>query len=419
MSLVTGSPRLVTGNPRLVKELNRAIVLDLVRKHGPISRVGLARRSLLNASTVSNIVGELLQEGLLYESGSDVSEAGVGRRPVSLELNPSHRYLIGVELADSKIAGVVMDVRGHTRAKAGVQLESQASIEVSQAIEAVIKLVNELLADLTAEQRQKVLGVGIGVAGLVDSQQGVSLFSPNLGWRNVSLRKAFADAFDLPVYIDNDVQAMALGEHWFGSGQGVDNLVCVTVGAGVGGGVIINGNICRGSSGSAGEIGHTIVAVDGPLCRCGNRGCLESFVGGNAIVRQATEIVRLGLNTRIGALAHGDEARITPELVIRAATDGDEKAGAILENVGRYLGIGIANMINVYNPERVILGGKIIEASPRIVTIAKEAAREYVFSDRARDTEIVITNLGEYSQAIGAATLVLQKYLNPLGLLLV
>ena len=243
--------------------------------------------------------------------------------------------------------------------------------------------------------------------GLVNPDKGVAIFAPNLNLRNMALREQLEAEFHVPVEVDNDVRAMALGESWFGNGRGIDNFICVNVGNGVGAGIILDQKLFRGASFTAGEVGHTTVDPDGPPCTCGNNGCLQTLVSGPAVAARAREQIQAG---RSSVLEGKD---ITGEAIYHAALEGDALALDILRQTGRYLGIGLANLINTLNPERVIVGGGVAKAARFIMGPLKDTVAARALDTPARSTTIVTAKLGDQATVIGAVTLVLRKLFTP------
>ncbi len=247
---------------------------------------------------------------------------------------------------------------------------------------------------------------------------GVALFSPNIGWRGVPIKKLIEEEFGIQTFVDNDVKAMALGEYRFGSAKRTRNLVCMTIGEGLGFGIIIDGKICRGANWIAGEIGHNIIDLNGPRCKCGNRGCLEAFASGSAMVSHAIVAIGQGRKTLINQLVNSEIDKITPQIIFQAADKKDKLARDIIGEAGQYLGVAVANVVNSFDPEAIVLAGEIAQFDnfDLMLEPAKKAAVKHTFGGKMRETKILITELGDDSPAIGAASLALEKLFNPLNL---
>ncbi len=243
--------------------------------------------------------------------------------------------------------------------------------------------------------------VGVGCAGLVDSKKGILFSSPNLpGWSNVELGKLFSEELNLPAIIDNDANCAAYGEFRLGAGKGVKHFICVTLGTGVGAGLIINGRLHRGFSGQAGEIGHTLIKVEGRLCGCGNRGCLEAYIGSSAIVERAKKM----LEQESGNSLAGVE-QLSVKDITKAAEDGNEIAIRTLEKTGWYFGIGLVNAVHIINPEVIAVGGGVSGAGDLILNPTRESFAEHVMNDIFLDVRIVTAQLGNKASFLGAAML--------------
>ena len=256
-----------------------------------------------------------------------------------------------------------------------------------------------------ADAGDRVLGVGVGVAGQVDLATGMVRHAPNLDWHDVPLRVRLEEALRLPVAVLNDVQAAAFGEHMFGAGQGVSELVCLFLGTGVGGGVITRGRLLQGCTGSAAELGHITVDPNGPLCRCGNRGCLEAFAGGWAIARRAREAATAAPESGpiLRELAGGDLERIATSTVVEAAGRGDPISQRILGEASQALWIGVASIVNAFNPCVVVLGGGVVVGLPEWIEAARQGVRSRSLAANAAAVRVVTAGLGTRAGTIGAA----------------
>lgn len=308
---------------------------------------------------------------------------------------------IGLDLGGTKLAGALVAANGAVLAT--TRLPSRPHEGSDQVVEVIVAAVDELSRH--AGERQ-VLGLGIGVAGQIDPDTGSVRTAPNLLFRDFPLRARVEDALRLPVGILNDVQAVTYGEWTHGAGQGVDDFVCIFVGTGVGGGVVSDGRLVRGATGSAGEIGHMTVDLHGPLCRCGNRGCVEAYAGGWAIAERARAAVTRdpALGAAMLALEEGDSARIAAHTVSRAADQGDELALRIVEETGEAIGAGAAAIVNGFNPSVIVLGGGVIEGMPRLFDIVEREMRRRALAAAAEHVRLVHPILGGDAGAVGAAT---------------
>lgn len=391
------------GNAQQMKEYNRALVLRLIQQAGPISRVDLAKRTGLSPTTVSVITDGLIQDGLVHER-EDLSPpaGGAGRRPVLLEIHPAGAFFIGVDLGVTNTSVVLYDLvsRVHARRTA----PTPRGQGVSASIELVLRFIHETLGEAGVPM-SRVAGVGLGVPGYVDSVGGISRVSHNLGWRDVPLGNILQRALGVPVFVENVIRMTTLAEKWRGAGRGVSDLICVGIGSGVGAGVVIGDKLYRGPGQGAGEIGHTVLLPGGPLCRCGRRGCLEALVSGSGIVARTLERLKAGEASALRSLSQERLASLTAKEIAEHAHQGDPLCREIFWETGVYLGLGIANMINLFDIPFVIIGGGVAQAGELLFEPVNQTVREHVYAvDPARIT-IVPRELGSDASLLGAALL--------------
>ncbi len=270
------------------------------------------------------------------------------------------------------------------------------------------KILDEIVENIKRLKTNDTVALGIGCGGPLDSKEGVILSPPNLpGWDNVPLKKDLESALNIPVFLDNDANTACLGEYYFGAGKGVRNLVYITVSTGIGGGIIIDGKILHGQRDSAGEVGHQTIIPDGPLCNCGNKGCLEALASGTAIAKRAKEAILKGEDTILREWSK--EGNISAELVRRAYLQGDKISEKIWKDALEYLGIGVGNIITIISPERVILGGGIMKAGEEVLETVRRVVRERVKLVPIDKVEIVLSKLGEEVGLYGALALALTE----------
>lgn len=394
---------------QLGKQVNRKLVLNLIKSEGPISRAEIAVRSGLSAATVSSFASEFIDEGLIRESG--VVETSRGRPPIMLRLNSKARYVVGVKVMPDSLVAVVTDLDANVVAhRVSEDLDGSAGTDralgrtPSDVVDKVARLVDEVVRDAGVE-RSDLLGVGLGLAGIVDSNTGVCRYSPFFGWRDVNMVAPLTSKLGLDVYLENDVNSLAIAEQWFGHGRGYEHFVVVTVGRGVGVGFVLNSRFYGGHEGGVGELGHITVVPDGPTCGCGRRGCLEMMASDGALIRAARDAIADGQPTE---LAEFDV--ITLETVVTAATRGDEVARALLADSGRWLGVGLAMIVNLLNPELIIVAGEGIEAGDWRLDSMRQALREGQFDSLGANTKLVVESAGDVTWARGAACVVLSEF---------
>lgn len=317
--------------------------------------------------------------------------------------NPDKLFAVGVDLGGTNLRAAVVDVStGEVLARQSVS--TLAYEGHPKVIERMSGLIQTVLQDGDFETEQ-VQAVGVGVPGTPDLEQGIVRLLPNLPgqWRDVPLGAELRKRLNLPVHLMNDVRAITLGEWAFGAGKGVDSVACYAIGTGIGGGLVINGRLHLGIDGTAGEFGHTVVEPDGLLCSCGGRGCLELYTSGPAIAAMGAKAVMHGHTTLIDQLVEHDLNRITVEVIAKAAREGDRIGKEIFEQVGRYLGISIGNILHAVSPQRVILAGGVAQAGDLLLNPIWRTLRERVHLMPVERVEIVQAVLGGNAGLVGAA----------------
>lgn len=396
-----------TGDHTLIRELNRSIILNQLRTGSPLSRADLAAITGLNKTTVSSLVEELLAHDFVREIGPNASAGG--RPAVLLELNPDAGCIIGVEIGVGYLSVVLADFRASIRWRR--QVPFPVSLDQRRVMSRLVTLLRQAV-----RQRQRsgarLLGIGVSVSGLVDVASGTEIFAPNLGWRNVPVRQILSAKFDVPIFVDNDAHAAALGERYLGVAQRVDNFVSVVGNVGLGAGLVIGGQIFQGASGYAGEAGHTTLDSNGPLCHCGNRGCWERLASQRALVERVQKAIHGGQSSSIDAMAGRDLDQITIHMIVAAAEAGDDVARRALEETGVYLGIGIANLVNTLNPTMVVLGGALSAADEFLMPVIRRVVSERAVIEPRQAAQIVVSAFKSDACVMGSVALVLHDLLS-------
>lgn len=382
------------GNRDLIRAINRSTILNTIKTHGAIPRAEIARLTGLSPATVSGIAAELIQESLVFEK--ETGDSSGGRRPIMLAINPHGGCVVGIKVMEDHAIGALTDLEATPLGKQSYPLSDISPEVIAQALS---ELVAELLRT-TASPAPNLMGVGVGLAGIVDSGQGVVRQSPFFGWNDVPLRELIQSKVNVPVYIDNDVNTLAFAEKWFGAGRGINDFLVVTIGRGIGLGIVVNGQFHHGTRGSAGEIGHTVVHPGGELCACGKRGCLEMYASEPAMLRQAAESYQQG---KLSALPK------TPEEMIALANQGEMVIQEIFAQSGNLLGQSIANLINIFNPERILINGEGVRAGNWLFDPMQAAIDEHTMPSLRQDVSILVEPLGDDAWARGAASLVLHE----------
>jgi glucokinase-like ROK family protein len=387
---------------KLLKGMNESLILKLIRQRGSVSRAELAKLTNLTAPTITNITNRLLESNLIMEYM--IGESNGGRRPMLLKMNPHALNVIIVHISSNKLTGYL------TAGDLSIIKQENyciKNLKKDEIIDLMLSTIENYLAQTTAE----LPGIGVVVHGPVKAREGISVFAPNIGWKNVPIKFIVEDKFHIPTFVENDVRAMALGEFYYGPTRDVSSMVFIKVGYGIGSGVIIDGKLYRGVNDSAGEIGHTTVDVSGPQCGCGNYGCLEAMASENALVKLMIRSIKEGRNSVVNDLAGGSLDCVTPEMVYEAAAKDDVLAGRILRHVARYLGIAVANVINMFNPELVVIGGGIIRARPFIEDTIMETVKSRALESSYGVTKINFSTMGDEATLKGAADMVMTEVL--------
>lgn len=400
MTLLSRVPaRKVDG--RLMQQANRAIVLNMVRADPTLSRAAIARKTGLSPAAVTGIVEHLLREGLVREEPA--ATGTVGRPPLWLSFNPEARLAVGIVVDVREVAAALVDLGGRPYRTERAAVPPGAG--PAEVLDLAAGLARRVMSDAPLE---RVLGAGMSVPGMVSWPDGINLFSPNFGWRDVPLRDMIEERLGMAVPVDNEVRAVALAESHFGAARGAATAVFIDAGFGVGGAIIIEGRLYRGVHGAAGEVGHNTVEPDGPLCGCGNRGCLEVFTSEHGLVERARDLLAAGRPSGLSAIPGG---ALSVADIAAAAHAGDAAAGEVLARAATYLGLAAANAIDNWDPEIVVLSGSVIRAGGALFDNLLAAEQRSVLETGRTRVRVVRATLGGDSKAIGAATLVIADYL--------
>lgn len=315
-------------------------------------------------------------------------------------------YVISVDLGGTNIRAALVNSNG------GIIEKKQTTTKAAEGNKVVIQQIKKLIFDVVKKTKvdtKKVLGIGIGCPGPVDPKTGIILQTPNLGFKDVALKEEIESEFYLPTYIDNDANLYALGEYWLGAGKGIENLICLTLGTGIGGGIIINGEVFHGNDGFAGELGHVIVEPDGLKCGCGNYGCMEAYASATGIVKRTILAIKQGKKTLINELVGENLEKITSFVVYQAALKQDELANYILKETGKYLGIGIISIVNVLNPQLVIIGGRVARMGNLLLRYIQEEVVKRAYLAPCKKISIVLAQLQDNAGIIGVVKMILKK----------
>ncbi len=310
---------------------------------------------------------------------------------------------IGIDVGGTNVKIALVDEKGKIKYSNSVPTRAEMGYEYT--VNNIKQAIYDLLKETKLEPKN-IEGIGFGFPGQVDYKSGIVRLAPNIpGWVDVPIAKLIEDEFHIPTRVDNDVRCAALGELNFGAGKGCENLICITVGTGIGSGLIVNGKLVRGASNAAGEIGHIKLQMnDGPICGCGDTGCLEAFASGPSIVAMAEDYIRGGKSTKFREMANSNP--ITPYIVCEAAKAGDPVAKRIFTIIGEYIGIGMASVVNLLNPEKIIVGGGVADAGEILMTPLKETLKKRAMKIAGEAVEVVPAQLGNTAGVIGASLLI-------------
>jgi glucokinase-like ROK family protein len=400
-----------TADQESVRKVNTSLVLNALRLHAPISRAELANITKLNRSTISNIVNVLLEDGLVLEM--DTMESKIGRPGIALALRPDGGAVIGVEIGVGFISVILTDFVANILWREWIEfLPSKPQIEIISEAE---RLIDQAIS-FAEDKYLRVLGIGLGVPGLVNVQKGELLFAPNLGWRDVPFRLMWNQRFHLPLYIENEANLGALGEYYFGVGREVDNFIYLSSGVGLGGGIIIDGKLFKGGRGFAGEIGHIQRDPQGELCGCGRRGCWETQVGPRAVLQRVKRSIQADPASTAAKYANGDLDNLTFNQVVDCALQGDQLCRSAMEEVGKNLGTGIADLANIFNPQMVVIGGAFSYGREIILPVLKDTISTETLSAVKEDLSVIFSKHGADACVLGAIAVVLDDILREIAL---
>lgn len=401
-------PAFTGSNIADIKSHNLRAVLKTFLHERSVSRVRLARLTGLSNTTITNLVAELLEQGIVVaEDRGPTQNNGVGRPRTPLRLVPSARYAVGVHIGVGNIRVAVADLFGQLQ---NCLVISHASHDpAGDVLERVAQLIDQAIID-AGVNRARLVGIGVGASGLVDPQSGLNILAPNLGWRNLPIGATLSRQLNLPVFVDNNVRAMALAEAMFGAARHIQSLAFVYARSGVGAGFVVEGRVYRGSRAGAGEIGHTtIIPAAGAPCRCGNTGCLETLVSEPEIIRQA-EILALCAPGSILACKLAEPAGPVIERIFEAARAGDKNTLDMLKERAHYMGIALANLVNTMNPDMIIMGGLFAAGHDLLLAQVEETMRRRAFAGLADHVILTISSFGPRAGAIGAVALALDTF---------
>ncbi|HEV3310738.1 MAG TPA: ROK family transcriptional regulator [Chloroflexota bacterium] len=385
------------GSKNLLRDINNSRVLQIIQSHAPVSRAEIARIAELPPPTVTSIVNDFLRVGLIHETDlvqdANNGSPGLGRRPIFLELNRRVALTVGVKLRSNGLTVAITDLAGTVEFHADLPV---ASVTPAEILAEVATKIRWAIAECGLET-DRILGIGLGMPGVIDHRTGVCRYSPLLGWGSVEVGPILEELCAMRVYVDNDVNMLTASQIAFGHGRGVNSLLTVTLGTGIGLGIGLGGEIYRGSYGGAGEFGH--LKVGGTrVCDCGALGCLESMASERGVCQQAAEL--------LGRTVGLDE-------VSQLATDGDHDILDMFQKTGSVLGTSIGNLVNIFNPDLVIITGEGVKTTAPLIEPMRAALDAAIFGTLGDELKIVVEELGDEAWAQGAASIVVHELLRP------
>jgi glucokinase-like ROK family protein len=394
-----------------MKKQNVSMILNIIREKAPISRAEIAEISGLTPASITKITQQLIARGIIIEMGT--GESGGGRPPMNIKLNRDAFHIIGICFAPKKVDIIISDFESEVIGERSFVVRDP---DYNRVADETVSIINAMLKDKKIA-RKTILGAGIAVNGIVDIEKGVSVFAPFYKWRNIGIRDDFANRLKLPVRVENDTNAMALAERWFGHMKDYkmkrevdDNFVAVNIGDGVGAGIIINDRIYHGCNYAAGEIGHIVVDENGWLCSCGKHGCLETFVSVSAIETETVKLVRSNRSQTRKSVLEDSRGQITMNAICDAARAGDLLSIGVIRKAGEYVGFALANLITSLNPSKIIFGGDIVKAGEIFFDSVQKTIEKETMEILYSPLEICASPLGELRAAKGAIALILNEF---------
>ncbi len=382
--------KVMLGNAIIIRKWNLSSIFKAIRKQGPISRIELTEITGCSAGTVSNHVRTLIKKGFVIETEKGISSGG--RKPIQLMINPHKAYIFSIEIEVNQIKIVMFDleIKVVTKSIIPIIYKDNYKKTLKQVFFEMDKMMEEKNLKL-----DNLLGTGVAVPGLIDKEKGILEFAPNLGWENVYISKIFKDKYNLPVILDNEAKAAAIGEREFIYPK-MDNMVFISINEGIGCGVILNGELYRGASGNAGEFGHIIVDTNGPLCHCGNKGCWETLASESYIVNRYLKL-------------SNSNKELTKKEIYQLGKNGHKKVIEIFNEAGRNIGIGLVNIINGLSPELLVIGGGIVEIKDYVYEEIIKKLEENALSISYRSVKIKFSKLGSLAAVYGMADLIINE----------
>ena len=392
----------------MLRKINLSAIMNYIRINAPISRSTLARKTGLNKATITSLVAELILRNLIKEVG--LKNNALGRPSMDLTLNPDAGYIIGVEIGVDFINVIGTDFS--PKEISHVNVPTTLEMSTDDVLKEMMTCIDQAVNECKHKVGGSFLGLAIGVPGLVDYEEGTLLFAPNLKWRDVKLKKYLSSVYPVPIIIDNEANLATFGEYYFGSAYQYPDVLYLSAGIGLGGGLLHNSELMRGVNGMAGELGHITMLPDGELCGCGNKGCWETLVSLRALYRYVQEQFSMNKTSELWQKTAGNINELNIEMIVSAAERGDRVAIVALTKVGRYLGIGIASLINSLNPAIVVFGGIMSSAWKFLEPVVLSEIKNRALFWNRDNTEIVLAKHGSDACVMGCIAAIYQAIIS-------
>jgi glucokinase-like ROK family protein len=401
---------MLKGNAQYINRINKIIILGLIRENGTISRAELVKKSGLSAPTVTRIVEGLINEDRLVVTLGKGSSNG-GRPPVMLEFDGKRNFVIGIDLGATTTRGVLSNMNGKFIKE--IEFPTQLDKGFELIMDDVANLINRLAESKKSISKNRIYGVGIAVAGLINLNKQIVEYSPVFDWYDADILKALKPKVSYPIIYDNVTRLMALGGMCYGKGQKQQNFICINVGYGIGSGIIVNGQLLTGADGFAGEFGHITIDSNSDIqCSCKKYGCLEALASGKSIALTAQSRLARGQKSILTEMCNNDYSKVTAKMVADAAKNGDELALNVFTRAMEYIGIGISNLINIFNPDLVVIGGGVSMSGDIFFDNIRKVVDKNVMKPTSRKVPILPVTFGNNAAIMGAFSIILNKVLN-------
>jgi glucokinase-like ROK family protein len=375
--------------------------LNIIRNTGPSTKQAIASKLGINITTITSLINKLYKEyKILVVSGVDDSTGG--RKPKLYQINKKFGYVIGLDIGGENIRVIITDILGNIISSLRDKINSEKSKE--EIISKILSMMDSLIIK-SKISKEKILGIGMSISGIINTESGYIIFCPNIeGFKDFHVKKIIEEKTKVQVFIDDSVRCMAIAEKRYGIAKSYNNFIFVSLGKGIGIGVYIDGKIYRGSMGLAGELGHITVSENGPICNCGNRGCLEAIASSDGIIRRVTEGMKKGIVTSLSSAINSNFDNLTVEIIAKAAKDGDKFAYYIINRTGEYVGIAIAAALNLFGSDLIVIGGGVSESGDILLSAIKRTVKTRALDVISKKVAIIKTQLDDNIAALGAAT---------------